>query len=212
MATEPIVYEADLAASPDLVLREADALYEGRGRLQMTCDRLARRFDSLGVPCRLVGGYALILHGIRRFTEDVDLLVRPADMDRILEHLVGKGYRAIPGNRHSIRDTDTGVRIDFVISGQFPGDGKPKPIAFPDPTAAPPHAVPDGSALGIQAVDLRTLIELKLTSGMTAPGRLQDLADVQRIIQTHSLTPDFAHQLHPYVQPTFLELCGKGDA
>jgi len=25
------------------------------------------------------------------------------------------------------------VRIEFLVSGQYPGDGKPKPVAFPDP-------------------------------------------------------------------------------
>jgi hypothetical protein len=41
---------------------------------------------------------------------------------------------------------------------------------------------------------------------MTAKARLQDLADVQRLIEKHHLTSDFAEQLHPYVREKFLEL------
>ena len=48
--------------------------------------------------------------------------------------------------------------------------------------------------------------ELKLASGMTAPGRLQDLADVQRLAREHNLDPDFAERLDPYVCPRFLAL------
>lgn len=59
---------------------------------------------------------------------------------------------------------------------------------------------------GIKVIDLKSLIELKLASGMTAKGRLRDLADVQRLIQQHHLTSDFAKQLHPYVRRKFLEL------
>jgi len=45
-----------------------------------------------------------------------------------------------------------------------------------------------------------------MASGMTAKARLQDFADVQRLIQQHHLTADFAKQLHPYVRRKFLEL------
>lgn len=59
---------------------------------------------------------------------------------------------------------------------------------------------------GIKVIDLKSLTELKPASGMTAKARLQDLADVQRLIQQHHLTADFAKQLHPYVRRKFLEL------
>jgi hypothetical protein len=92
------------------------------------------------------------------------------------------------------------VRIDFVVTGEYPGDGKSKPIAFPDPAK---HLA---SEKQIKVVDLKTFIELKLASGMTAPKRLQDLADVQRLIEVHRLDKSFADTLHPYVRAKFLEL------
>ena len=35
------------------------------------------------VGCGVIGGYALIIHGVRRFTEDIDVLVSSEDLDRL---------------------------------------------------------------------------------------------------------------------------------
>lgn len=199
--TDPTPYEQELAGSPDMVLREAEELYEGRGRLRETYERLAVRLDELHVHYSLVGGFAVFLHGVRRFTEDIDILTTREGIETIQDRLIGAGYTNVPGTARSVRDAETGVRIDFVISGAFPGDGKQKPVAFPEPTTScEEHG-------GLKVVELRTLIELKLASGMTAPGRLQDLADVQRLIAEHSLREDYAEGLDPYVREEFLELC-----
>ncbi len=197
---EILAYEIKLENSFDFVLNEADQLYQRQGRLRKTYKRLAERLDRLGISYSLVGGYALILHGVRRFTEDIDLLVSLEGLDRLHKELIGRGYiRTAPGSRN-LRDVETGVKIEFVVTEEFPGDGKPKPVAFPDPKAGmKTHE-------GIKVIDLKSLIELKLASGMTAKARLQDLADVQRLIQQHHLTSDFVKQLHPYVRRKFLEL------
>jgi hypothetical protein len=59
---------------------------------------------------------------------------------------------------------------------------------------------------GVPVLRIETLIELKLASGMTGKGRLQDLADVQRLIAVHGLGPPFAERLHPYVRDEFRRL------
>ncbi|MBI5049847.1 MAG: nucleotidyl transferase AbiEii/AbiGii toxin family protein [Nitrospirae bacterium] len=193
-------YENELKDSFDLVLREAEELYEGQGRLKKTYERLAKHLDELGISYSLVGGYALILHGVRRFTEDIDLLISSEGLDRLHKGLIGKGYVRVAPKSRNLRDVETGVKIKFIVAGEFPGDGKPKPIAFPNPQKVmKTHE-------GIKVIDLKSLIELKLASGMTAKARLQDLADVQRLIETHHLSSDFAEKLHPYVRKKFLEL------
>lgn len=53
---------------------------------------------------------------------------------------------------------------------------------------------------------LEKLIELKLTSGMTAPDRLKDLADVQELIKIRGLSSEFTEKLNPYVRDKYLEL------
>ena len=195
-----ISYERQLSGSFNFVIREAELLYQGKGRLRKTYDRLTKRLESLGVAYGVVGGYALILHGVRRFTEDIDTLVSGEGLNKLHKQLIGLGYvRVAPGSRN-LRDVETGVKIKFIIAGEFPGDGKPKPVAFPAPEAVVERRE------GIKVINLKSLIELKLASGMTAKGRLQDLADVQRLIQEYGLKAEFAEKLNAYVRDKFLEL------
>ena len=163
-------------------------------------ERITKRLDGLGVPYAVCGGMALFQHGYRRFTEDVDLLVTRESLQLIHEKLDGLGYIPPFAGSKNLRDTDTGVKIEFIVTGDFPGDGQPKPVAFPDPQDV---AEVVG---GVTCLRLPTLIELKLASGMTNSNRLKDLADVQEVIKTLSLPIEFAEQLNPYVREKFREL------
>ncbi len=53
---------------------------------------------------------------------------------------------------------------------------------------------------------LTALLELKLASGMTAPHRLKDLADVLEVTRALRLPDSFADQLDPYVREKYREL------
>ena len=140
-------------------------------------------------------------HGFVRATEDVDLLVTPRGLRAFRERCVGRGYvPAFPGAKKSFRDVETGVRVEFITTGEFPGDGKAKPVQFPDP---------EGPAIemdGVPVVTLAKLIELKLASGLSAPHRLRDLADVQDLIRALNLPEELAEQLDPSVREKFVEL------
>ena len=92
------------------------------------------------------------------------------------------------------------MKVDFLTSGEYPGDGKPKPVAFPDPAEV--SVVKDGHRI----ISLPALITLKLASGMTNPDRMKDLADVQELIRNLRLPEGIASELHPYVRDRFLEL------
>ncbi len=59
---------------------------------------------------------------------------------------------------------------------------------------------------GVKTVDLPTLIELKLASGISGLARLKDLADVQELIRVLSLGPAVAERLDASVRPKYLEL------
>lgn len=52
---------------------------------------------------------------------------------------------------------------------------------------------------------LEKLIELKLASGITAPDRLRDLADVQELIKIRKLDAEYVDRLNPYVRTKYLE-------
>lgn len=181
---------------------EADLQMERQGYVWQTLRRLAGELERLGIPYAVVGGIALQHHGLQRSTQDVDFLLgSKEDLNRIHATLIGHGYtHKSPQSRH-LRDDVTRVRIEFLVAGDYPGDGKPKPVAFP-----PPSAVAEESEDGIRFVRLETLIELKLASAKTAPHRIKDRADVLELIHLLSLPPAFAEHLNPYVQPDFCEL------
>jgi hypothetical protein len=194
------LYEQELGRDPVLALREGSMHFEEKSAVQDALRRVTDRLRDLGIPYAVVGGMALYAHGLRRFTEDVDILLTPSGLKATHENLEGLGYVAPFSGSKQLRDTDAGVRIEFLVTGQFPGDGKPKPVAFPDPAAV---AV---QINGIAYLNLPTLVELKLASGMTNPGRLKDLADVQELIRVLKLPETFTAQLNPYVRDKFLEL------
>lgn len=125
----------------------------------------------------------------------------PESLDAFHRELMGLGYAPqFPGARKRLRSTADGVRIDVITTGEYPGDGKPKPVAVPRPDQASIEID------GIQIVTLEKLIELKLASGMTAPDRLRDLADVQELIKIRRLPAEFYERLDPYVKDKYLEL------
>ena len=197
---DPPPYEEALRDSLDSMLREAGDYFAGRGHLRETLRRLALRLDDEGIAYALLGGLALGEHGYVRMTDDVDVLVTPEGLARFLDRCVGRGYVGThPGAARAFRDVESRVRIEFLVTGEFPGDGKPKPVAFPDPAVA---TVVDG----VRILPLPHVVELKLASGMSAPDRLRDLADVQEVIKARHLDEAFADQLDPSVQARYREL------
>jgi hypothetical protein len=188
------------------MLREASAYFAGKGQLHGALRRLVQRLDAEGIPYALLGGLALAEHGYPRLTEDIDLLLTPSGLERFRQQLVGRGYRpAFSGAEKTFRDTETGVRIEIMTAGEYPGDGLPKPVAFPDPTT-PGITV---EIEGIRVVTLEKLIELKLASGMSASHRLRDLADVQDLISRLRLPLTLADRLDPSVQAAYRDLWEK---
>ena len=193
-------YETHLNTDLQWALREGGMYFEQKSGLHLTLHRITQRLRELNVPYAVAGGMALFFHGFRRFTEDVDILVTPDGLQHLHQELEGLGYVPLfPGSKN-LRDADSGVRIEFLVTGDYPGDGKPKPVAFPDPEQA---SVERDS---IRWLNLPALVELKLASGMTAPGRLKDLADVQELIRLLHLPADFAEQLQPFVREKYGEL------
>jgi hypothetical protein len=194
------VYEELLDRQPEWALLEGSMHFEEKSAVYQTLRAITARLEELQIPYAVAGGMALFAHGLRRFTEDVDVLVTRDALQAIHDHLEGRGYVPLfPGSR-GLRHAEHGVRIEFLVSGDFPGDGKPKPVAFPDPADV------QYNREGIRYVNLSTLIQLKLASGMSNAGRLKDLADVQELIRILALPASFADQLDPYVRDKFHEL------
>lgn len=172
----------------------------GDADVQKALDQLAQLLDAQGIPYAIVGAMALNEFGYQRTTVDVDVLLTPEGLAAFKTCALGRGYvEKFPGST-GVRDTEHGVDIDVVLTGGFPGDGKPKPVAFPDPATSALRGT------RVALLPLAMLIELKLASGMTAPHRLKDLADVQEVIRIQRLPRAFALDLNAFVRDKFLEL------
>src|SRR5215210_3392164 len=175
--------------------------FMGEGTLNKTLARLSSDLDERGIDYMVIGAVALLAHGYPRFTEDIDLVMTTEGLRKFHEELIGLGYvPAFPGAMKRIRSTVDGISIEVMTTGEYPGDGKPKPVSMP----APAEASTDID--GIRFITLEKLIELKLASGISAAHRLKDLADVQELIKIRRLDADFAFKLDPYVRAKYLEL------
>jgi hypothetical protein len=167
-----------------------------------TLREIARRLSEDQIDYAIIGGMALALHGFIRPTEDVDLLLTREGLETFHQELVGRGYVPVfPGARKHFRDAETGVKVEVITTGEYPGDGKPKPVSFPNPKDV---AV---DLAGYRVVSIESLIELKLASGLTAEHRrLRDLADVQQLIETLNLPSDLSRRLDESVRDEYLRL------
>jgi hypothetical protein len=183
------------------IYAEGRRYFMGEGLLNNALSRLVADLRGHDIDYLIIGALALVAYGYPRFTEDIDVVVTSEGLQRFHDELVGLGYTpAFEGARKRLRSTVDGTPIELIAAGEFPGDGKPKPIAFPRPSEAAVEID------GVNFPTLEKLIELKLASGMTAPDRLKDLADVQELIKVRSLSNDFAERLDPFVREKYLEL------
>jgi len=163
--------------------------------------RIAATLSGMQIPFAVVGALAANAHGHVRTTEDVDILIRPADLLIFKQTWLGRGWVEKFAGSRGLRDVASNVNIDILLSGEFPGDGLPKPVAFPEPEAAS-----ELDLEGIPILTLSWLVQLKLASGMTAPHRPRDLDDVIQLIRRNQLPREYGQQLNAYVQAKYDEL------
>jgi hypothetical protein len=196
-----------LMSSPRAAYAEALRFFNGEGMLNDALGRLAADLESKNIDYVVIGGIALNQHGFQRLTVDIDILMTAQGLERFRETLVGLGYRpAFEGSRKKFQITRENVPLEVITSGEFPGDGKPKSVVFPDPSD---FAV---TIDGVKTVSLEKLIELKLASGISAPHRLKDLADVQELVKIKHLDASYAEHLDESVRAKFIELADAVEA
>ena len=183
-------------------LRQVDQFFMETSPVHKTLREVVRRLSEEQIDYAIIGGMALTLHGFIRPTEDVDLLLTPTGLEKFHAELVGRGYVPVfAGARKHFRDTETGVKVEVITTGEYPGDGKPKPVVFPDPKAVAIELA------DYRVVRLESLIELKLASGLSAEHRkLRDLADVQQLIEILNLPSDLSLRLDASVRNEYLRL------
>jgi hypothetical protein len=175
-------------------LKEIGRFFAGRDEVHKTMRRLVRRLKRAGIAYAVLGGMAVNAHRHERTTKDVDVLLTPAGFDEFRRRFVPRSYELVPGRTRRFLDRLNRQPVDILVTGHFPGSGRPGPIAFPDPD--------DVNELirNIQVVDLVTLVQLKL-----AARRYQDFGDVVNLIRHNDLDESFRERLHPSVRRGFVE-------
>jgi hypothetical protein len=174
--------------------------FMGDSDVHRALDKLVATLDEHAIPYAIVGAMALNEYGYRRVTTDVDVLLTRSGLEQLKTSVLGRGYvEKFPGSK-GLRDTEHGVTIDVLLTGDYPGDGKAKPVRFPDPAQVAIRT--DHGAF----LPLAGLIELKLAAGISTPHRLKDLADVLELVRAAHLDLALGDQLDPSVRAKFAEL------
>jgi hypothetical protein len=204
---EVTAFETYVRESGERILQEAGEFFMQRGNVFQAMRELAKSLDEAHIPYAVTDTVALGQHGMARMTLDIDILLTSDGLREFKARYPGRGYvPAFPGAEKSFRAAETGVRIEVLTTGEYPGDGLPKPVRFPDPREA------SVEMNGVRFITPERLVELKLASGMTAPHRLRDLADVQDLIRALHLPADFAARLDASVRPTYAQLWSQAQA
>lgn len=168
--------------------------HQRSGPVWDTLDALAESLQKEGIEYVVIGAFALGCYGYERATNDVDLCLRPADLERFRGRFVGREYQAVAGKSRKFLDPRTGVTFDVLESGEFAGRvSRNKFIRFPDPSEAV-------TVKGLKTASLERLIELKLVTW-----RSQDIPDVVALIRQNNLGEHFSDRLDPLVRMAYLE-------
>ena len=193
------------------IARGVDAFMMERSPVHDTMRRLAEALNGLGIPFAIAGAMAANAHGHRRTTADahghrrttadVNVLMRREDLRRFKDCWIRRGWLDFFEGSKGFKDTSNGVKVDVLIVGDYPGDGKAKPVSFPTP-----ESVREVRGESLPYLNLKTLLELKIASGMTAAHRLQDLADAIQLIRINALPQNYTVELNPFVREKFSEL------
>lgn len=201
MVTMALTPDVSTNAGPLAELYEAGRYFTGQGSVHYVLEQLVEDFERHGIDYVVIGAVALFAHGYRRFTNNIDVVLTVEGFERFVKAPQALGnYDQDVTSYRRVHSVPHGVSIRVKRSGEYPGDGKPKPVSMPAPLT-------DANEIGgIKFVTFEKLLELKLASGMTAPHRLKDLADVQELIKVRALQPEFAERLDPYVREKFVEL------
>jgi hypothetical protein len=124
----------------------------------------------------------------------VDVLLTEGGFQQFKEEFVDEIYDPVERRPRRFTEKKSGVIIDCLLTGRYPGSGKPGPFSFPNPDEASVEIE------NVRVVSLPQLIQLKL-----AARRHYDFGDVVLLIRTHNIDESFLEKLHPSVHQDFIE-------
>jgi hypothetical protein len=175
-------------------LREISMFFQGTDPVHETMRRVAGKLAEAKIDHAIVGAMAVNAHGHRRTTEDVDFLLTSAGLAAFVRLYGDRDFDRVPGRSRRFVDRKNDVIFDVLLTGMYPGSGKPGPISYPHP-AQVRETIQD-----LHVIDLPTLIQLKL-----AARRYKDFGDVVSLIAVKNLDESFQEKLHPSVRADYIE-------
>jgi len=158
--------------------------------------KLVATLERDNIPYAIVGAMALNAYGHRRATEDVDVLMTREGLEQFKARNLGLGYVEKFKGSKGMRDTEFNIGVDVIYVGEYPGDGKPKPVRFPEPSEAELQGT-------MRLLPVHRFIELKLASGLSAEHRGKDLVDVQELVKSANLPLTLGDLLDESVRPEY---------
>jgi hypothetical protein len=198
MASDPISPLAEATFWDNVA--ECSRFFMGTSNLDRALAKLVSTLETAQVPYAIAGAMALNEYGYRRVTEDIDILLTVDGLKTLKTEVLGRGYLEKFAGSKGLRDTENNVVIVVLLTGDFPGDGKPKPVSFPDP-----FTVARRGSRGAY-LPLAMLIQLKLAAGISSLHRLKDLSDVLELIKAAAVPMSLVNELDASVQAKFVEL------
>jgi hypothetical protein len=178
-----------------MTAQRAFQMLENETLWQLT-ERAHGSLEKKTVPHAIVGGVAVCLHGYRRNTVDLVLLIRPEDTASLRSAFEAEGFQSSAADR-AFRST-SGVAVQLVVAGESEGAGQA--ATFPNSDDAECTTTIEG----LPVLSLAQLIQAKLACGLGDLRRTHnDFADVVELIATHRLNSSFARLLYKSVRKEF---------
>src|SRR5277367_6459620 len=101
----------------DSALQEAAKFFMGTDPVHQALRSATARLNQLQIAYAVAGGMALVAHGYERTTQDVNILLTGEGLAKARSQLEGLGYVPPFSGSKNLRDTQTGVRIEFLVNG-----------------------------------------------------------------------------------------------
>lgn len=165
-------------------------------QLEDTAGRLAELLSKDNIPHFIIGGYAVQEYGYARTTIDIDMIVPNRKL--VMDYLSIHGFKEVRGNKMKLIDRSNNVEVDVLEGGERLNKNSQIPLPIPNQVNDEPNIL-----------DLNRLIELKLDAYRTSGNRLQDGADVGKLIQLHNLPFNLYKKLDSSIQTVYIDIWNR---
>jgi hypothetical protein len=165
-------------------------------QLTITANRLSSLLSKENIPHFIVGGYAIQEYGYARSTNDIDIIV--PNRQAAIDYLSINGFVEVRGNKMKLIDRTNKVDVDILEGGEKLSSKSNVPLPIPKKVTSKPNVI-----------DIISLFNLKLDSYSTSSDRLQDGADVGKLIVLHKLPLKLYSKLNIHVQDAYREIWNK---